>query len=762
MRLTLLLFATITTLLCLPLLGSTAPVSGLSSAVGFLSTALVTGALFTGLRLVTLRRALLSLIFWILLILAFLIRLTWFLVLDFSGEGFTHNFYVHVSVDALSIGLREYARLLTVLSVILLLCCFVISALGRWQSPLRPVHASPLIVACTAVLWILPTVKPEWQVVGNLIEFRQASAPGMLSESERETLEGSGLVTMERNGKGGLQATAPATPRNLILLFLESFHLAFTDEGPFPDLTPQINRLKREYGYHANWLSSADATMEGLMSSLCGTLISMPQGSSTFANTESVLPHLACLPDVLEEAGYYQEYLGGYNKNFSGKALFLENHGYDKVLGWEEWQQRGFTNKQGYWGLPDDQLFAQALPRVRELTAAGSEHPFNLTLLTLGTHPPGFALPSCNPYKKGQDSAITLEAIHCTDQLVGQFVEQLQAEGLLANTTLVITGDHDIFNLPYITEKFPDLAQDPRLLTIIIDPDTPFSYDGQLNAAYDLAPTVLELLNIEHNVEFIWGESTFDRSRDYVLTRNFRGESSQNLRFMDRAERECRVGDVSLNWPLDDCSHAALIRLSDKYLYSFLDHSLMRPQLCDEGHELHVKVADEDVHPSMKYFGRELAHSFADRGRPIAEGRNGFYLFIKESETRAAAFYFYRLDQIYWQMRLAETLIDLEAHEQFVLAYKPGEDIEAIEPLARLLTNYGFDGPFLQNPFIVASNGDPESGQIVSDRGEKSAALRLTTAQCQALGLPRSGNPVVEKAVIEELLIPYFARQPKI
>ena len=731
-------FAACIMLLVVPMFFSSFRFPGWPAAVEFGVATILIAVFLTALNQAARHKRWLIPLFWVMLALVFLVRLTWFLVLDFSGEGFTDNFYVHISTQALDVALREYSRTLA-LALLAFAITAIIMVYARKKAPARAAAAYATAAASLLLYVLIPFNGPEGQILANYVRFQHSMDPEQLDEQGVFELAETGLVSLEGNRKTNIVASTGPNPKNLVLVYLESFHLAFTDDGPIPDLTPNINRLKREFGHHANWLSSADATMEGIISTLCGTLVSTPQGSSTFANTDSILPHLACLPDVLRAAGYHQVFLGGFDKNFSGKNLFLTDHGYDEVIGWEEWQQRGLRNNDGYWGLPDDELFRQAVEWVRGLDADSNRQPYNLTLLTLSTHPPGFAASSCMPYRTGPEKSILLEAIHCTDQVVGEFVRQLRAGGLLENTTLVITGDHDIFN-------------------IIIDPDRSFSYPDQLNVAYDLAPTVLDFLGVEHNVGFIWG-TPVSQPRNYHVSRRFRGSRLDDLEFQDLTELDCRASANPPRPPLDGCEHKQLLGLSDRYLYGFYGESEIHAGLCNEQKDLLAEVQLGEQPVSLRFHGAEMAKAFAHEGRPLDPATPGFYLFIKASESRAAQFYYYGLDHVYWQMQLVITLLELSPGDQFVLLYKPENAPRLIEPLERLLNDYGFTQPGLEHPFIIASNGSPGEEEIFFDQGESAAQLRLSSTDCAAL--TRSGDrPVIERDVINELLKPYREEFP--
>ncbi len=757
---TLALFLACALLLVTPIFFSSYRFDNWLGTFEFAVTSLVLALFLTGLRLASVHYRFLKPLFWTLLAFIFMIRLTLFLVLDFSGEGFTNNFYAHISLQAADVALREYTPTLILALLIFALFAKAIS-FSSGKTVVKPASALVTISVSFLLFIFIPVKSPEQQILYNYIQFQGLMNPGELSQQDIRELEQSGLVTLEGNDKSSIIATTGSNPENLILVYLESFHLAFTDDGPFVDLTPNINQLKGKYGHHSNWLSSADATMEAIISTQCGTLVSTPQGSNTFANTDSILPRLACLPDILHSAGYYQTFLGGFDKNFSGKNLFLKDHSYDEVIGWEEWQQQGFKSRDGYWGLPDDELFIQAVKRSRELASLASGQPYNLTLLTLSTHPPGFAASTCTPYAANPNDSKLLEAIHCTDQLVGKFVEQLQAENLLENTLLVITGDHDIFNLPEVREHFPELSTDPRLLNLIIAPDQSFSYPKQVNIAYDMAPTLLDLLHINHNIRFIWGTSTF-AERQYHVSRRFWGGDTDKLEFPDPGLGYCSTQGEGITIPLDDCEHKRLLKLADSYLYGFYAQKTVPPGLCDADNELQVEVKTGPEPISIKVLGSELANYFAYNGRPLKPEIAGFYLFIKASASTASNFYYYGLDHVYWQMQMVKTLMELDISDQFVLVYKPGNELEIIEPLEHLLLNYGFKQQNLEQPFILVTNGDPDASQVFHERGELGVVIKLHSKKCELLIKADPGNSVIERDIIDELLTPYINKFPDI
>jgi hypothetical protein len=140
----------------------------------------------------------------------------------------------------------------------------------------------------------------------------------------------------------------------------------------------------------------------------------------------------------------------------------------------------------------------------------------------------------------------------------------------------------------------------------------------------------------------------------------------------------------------------------------------------------------------------------------------GFYLFIKATTSRAANFYYFGLDHIYWQIQLVNTLMGLSTNDHFVLIYKPADGLETIEPLARLLLNYGFNEQNLKQPFIIVANGDPNKQQVFHDRGETAATITLQQKECASLVPGNTDHTVIERNLIDEMLKPYIEQFPDI
>lgn len=367
-----------------------------------------------------------------------------------------------------------------------------------------------------------------------------------------------GQLDLNRNALGNLDTTATAG-KNLVLIFLEGLETLYTEETIFPGLTPNLNALNAE-GWQLENLNQIDGsrwTMGGLVSTFCGTplVYESSLGGNNIMFTR-FLDKAICMPDILNAAGYQQVFMGGASLEFAGKGEFLKKHHFDQVLGRAE--LRGELPDPSYlggWGLFDDSLFSLALQKYKQMAAA--EQPFNLTLLTVDTHhPAGEPSSSCSPYDAIDNSI--LHAVHCTDFLVGNFIERLKQHPAYEDTVIVLVSDH----LALRNNAFPLFPDDyqRRLYFNVLNADR--QLDSELLATpMDLAPTILNLLQVTHDVSFLAGIDllSVDVERaDRNIHDPLRGNSIRyiNSTHLSTAENDVLYSLARTNWEeIDFANH---------------------------------------------------------------------------------------------------------------------------------------------------------------------------------------------------------------
>ncbi len=244
-------------------------------------------------------------------------------------------------------------------------------------------------------------------------------------------------------------ARISGAPLNLVYIYLESLERTYLDENIFPGLTPNLKALEEKHMTFTDiqQLPGTGWTIAGMTASQCGVPLVTKTGINTGGEGNSMsgmskfLPGAICIGDILKEIGYQLTYIGGAKLSFAGKGKFYKTHGFDVVQGRSDLKKILKPGKYlNPWGLYDDTLFTYAIDL---LTNPEIGEPFGLFLLTLDTHnPSGLPSASCKEfeYKDGNNSM--LNAVHCSDHLVGRLVEKIQSLEIAKKTLIVVTSDH--------------------------------------------------------------------------------------------------------------------------------------------------------------------------------------------------------------------------------------------------------------------------------------------------------------------------------
>jgi len=366
-----------------------------------------------------------------------------------QGLGFSPLVFYHLTWSAIAVAGRGYWPLL--------LAAALIIALGGelLRRVLRPAAVTEWTLAHVAVYVVIAifgvrsvdilrrhAIPSEFGPVALVMNWRvyendhQRVDRVRLTSGEKRAIQSMGLETEIPSSTAPV---VPARPRmNLITVYLEGFQANFSGawQSPVPGLTPRLDAFADRFIRFESFYNAVTPTINALISSQCGILSDVE--NDYLSVDQGYTRNLACLPDYLHRAGYYQVFLGGANTGFARKGEFLRAHAFDEVWGWEQWESRKHQTPNA-WGLQDTDLVGAALVRLPELEKRG---PFHLSLLTVNSHPPGFAAPDCPPMP-GKSSL--LSAIHCTDHAVGTLLDALEAGGYFENTVVMIMGDHMMF-----------------------------------------------------------------------------------------------------------------------------------------------------------------------------------------------------------------------------------------------------------------------------------------------------------------------------
>ena len=100
---------------------------------------------------------------------------------------------------------------------------------------------------------------------------------------------------------------------NLVYIYGESLERTYFDNDAFPNLTPELGRIKDEAIDFSNTmqLPGTDYTIAGMVASQCGIPLFAPFEGNASASVSSFFPQNICLGDILKNSGYENYFVQG-------------------------------------------------------------------------------------------------------------------------------------------------------------------------------------------------------------------------------------------------------------------------------------------------------------------------------------------------------------------------------------------------------------------------------------------------------------------
>ncbi|MDD2518500.1 MAG: LTA synthase family protein [Bacilli bacterium] len=346
--------------------------------------------------------------------------------------------------------------------------------------------------------------------------------------------------------------------KNIIAIHAESIQqmvigLKFNDK----ELTPNLNKLSKEGLYFSNFYAQEGVGTSSDSEFTLNTSL-MPTSSGTvfvnYWNREYIT-----IPKLLKNQGYYSFSMHGNNGTYWNRNVVHKEFGYDKFF----YHEKDFEldEKIGL-GLSDKSFFRQAVPKIKEISETNQN--FYGTMIMLTNHTPfsdivrqGLASFEVNfKYQKLNEETNKMEevvanylegtklgnyfkSVNYADEAIGQFINDLDAAGLLENTVIVIYGDHDAKLKKSEYERFYNYDPYTDSLLNVDDPNyrKVDSYDIEINkkvpfiiwsknnkmatevkevmGMYDVAPTLGNMFGFKN--EYALGNDIFSVKNNVVV-----------------------------------------------------------------------------------------------------------------------------------------------------------------------------------------------------------------------------------------------------
>lgn len=325
---------------------------------------------------------------------------------------------------------------------------------------------------------------------------------------------------------------------NIVIVIVEGLGADFIGENArFKGFTPGLDALSKKSLYWKNYLSNTGASFE----SFPMIIGSLPFGENGFTNIPQ-FTNRHSLYSILKKNGYNTSFNYGGNSALNHFDKFLDEERVDRILDKNtfgtDFQLQVADDAGISLGYPDDQLFKKWSTQHFD-----SDVPKLDVFLTLSTKNP-YLIPNKKKYENRVKRLLTnlslenkskklidnnsevFASILYADEAIAEFMEGYKKQSTYHNTIFIITGSHNLNDLPQKDElgryRVPFMIYSPLLKSS--------GTITSLASHADIAPGLISLLDTQYELKvpqnIAWlGKSlinndTFDASKQIPLFRN--------------------------------------------------------------------------------------------------------------------------------------------------------------------------------------------------------------------------------------------------
>lgn len=271
--------------------------------------------------------------------------------------------------------------------------------------------------------------------------------------------------------------------KNILVIHAESIQNNVIDlEFNGEEVSPTLNKLAHEGMYFSNYYSQVSVGTSSDTELTFSTSL-MPTKSGTAFVSYSNRTYNS-IPKLLNEQGYYTFSMHANNADFWNRRTMHNSLGYQRFYSKKDYKVTSDTTIG--LGLSDKEFFKQSIPKLVEINETydnwyglmimlTNHTPFSDTekygefavdMKETITNDDGTTEEIIHPYMEGTKLGNYFKSVHYADSALGQLLEDLDTNGLLDNTIVVLYGDHDArlprkeYNLLYNYDKETDSLLD--------------------------------------------------------------------------------------------------------------------------------------------------------------------------------------------------------------------------------------------------------------------------------------------------------------
>ena len=359
------------------------------------------------------------------------------------------------------------------------------------------------------------------------------------------------------------------------------------------ELTPNLNRLASEGLFFSNYYPQVSVGTSSDTEFTFNTSLLPAATGTVFVNYWDRT--YEAMPDLLRQKGYYTASMHANNGSFWNRNVMHETLGYNKFYAKSSFDYSDESKILGM-GLSDKEFFKQSIDKIKKISEENQN--YYITMITLTNHTPwdegdrygdytvdykttktdenGNTIDFTLPYMEGTELGNYFKAVHYADSAIGEFIDELDNNGLLENTVIVIYGDHDakiskseyryFYNYDLETgeeyDKDDERYVDVDYYNYELNRKVPFiiwtknskgskllnKKIDKVMGMYDAMPTLANMLNFEY--QYALGHDIFSKENNIVVFPNgnwvtdkmyYNSQKEQNLLLKDSVVNEDEI-----------------------------------------------------------------------------------------------------------------------------------------------------------------------------------------------------------------------------
>nr|WP_138494023.1 LTA synthase family protein [Paenibacillus pinistramenti] len=450
-----------------------------------------------------------------------------------------------------------------------------------------------MLVLCAAIIWPFRNGMNELQQAKDMgiinYEVYVAFAPSKDLNINPDSVTPEKVTEVKGNPEPAQPAYAGvAKGKNVIIIQLEAFQnflINLKIDGQ--EITPNMNALVKDTYYFPHFFQQVGQGNTADAEFVVNTSLYVPpNGAASEVYADKVLPSM---PKTFAANGYRT---ATFHTN---SVIFWNRDQLYKALGWEKYYDNTFFGDSDpvAFGSSDEVLYAKTAEELAKYQQEGQ--PFYAQIISMSGHHP-FRIPEAK-YKmelpdrfKGTLVGDYIQSQNYADYALGQFIQELKANGVWDNSVIVLYGDHQglpVYSLNNAEQKLmkeiygrtysvPDMMNIPLVMSI---PGEGAKVLEQVGGQSDIYPTIANLIGVSLKDQVVFGQDLLNHTdnvlpeRYYLPSGSFVTEQGAFVPGTGYSDgKTYKLDGTTVNKPLEDKTEYdeahKLISMSDSYVSS--------------------------------------------------------------------------------------------------------------------------------------------------------------------------------------------------